>query len=301
MRVALITGALGFVGKKLTQRLLGENYKVIAVDCIDPSLVGEREGVTYIKSDLSSVSDFPEIAEQCDVLYHLAWIGVKPEARSDIHVQKKNIDLSVAAVELAKKLSVPRVVFIGSTMEYCYNDREICERSLPTPHNSYGSAKIATRFIAQELCQSYGIEFEYAVITSIYGPGREDNNVIYYCIKKLMSGECAELTECIQKWDFVHIDDATEALRLIGERGVPSSFYCIGTGENRPLRECIDIISSLIDSSASIKFGAVKYKDGRIAHSAIDISKLTADTGYTPKYNFREGIAEVIDFYRKKA
>ena len=44
----------------------------------------------------------------------------------------------------------------------------------------------------------------------------------------------------------------------------------------------------------------IEYKDGKIAHSAIDISKLSADTGYTPKYNFREGIAEVIDFYRKK-
>ena len=300
MRVALITGALGFVGRKLTERLLGENYKIIAIDVLDPSLVEERENVTYIQSDLSGGSDFPEISERCDLLYHLAWIGVKPEARSDIHVQKKNIDLCIAAVELAKKLSIPRVVFIGSTMEYCYNESEICESSLPTPHNCYGSTKIATRFIAAELCQAFGIDFEYAVITSIYGPGREDNNVIYYCIKKLMNGESAQLTECVQKWDFVHIDDATEALRLIGERGVPSSFYCIGTGENKPLRESIDIISSLIDSTVPIEFGAVKYKDGKIAHSAIDISKLKADTGYTPKYNFREGIAEVIDFYRKK-
>lgn len=298
MRVALITGALGFVGRKLTKRLLGEGYKIVAVDCIDASLVDYQENVTYVKNDMSNARDFPELLEKCDVMYHLAWIGVKPEDRSDIHVQKKNIELCISAVELAKQLSIPRVVFVGSTMEYCYNEGEISERSLPTPHNCYGSTKIATRFIAAELCRSYGIEFEYAVIASIYGPGREDNNVIYYSIKKLMNGESPELTQCIQKWDFVHIDDATEALRLIGERGIPFSFYAIGTGENRTLRECIDIISSLIDDKIPIKFGAVKYKDGMIAHSAIDISKLTADTGYKPKYNFREGIAEVIDFYK---
>lgn len=300
MRTALITGALGFVGRKLTERLLSEGYKIIALDVVPPSSVEVREGVTYIQSDLSSLDVFSGMEGCADVMYHLAWVGVKPEARSDIYVQKKNIDLSIAAVELAKRLSVPRVVFVGSTMEYCYNEGEICERSLPTPHNAYGSAKVAARFIAEELCRSYKIEFEYAVIASIYGKGREDNNVIYYCIRKLMAGETPELTECVQRWDFVHIDDATEALRLIGERGKPSAFYAIGTGENKPLRECIDVISSLIDGSIPIKFGAVKYKDGLIAHSAIDITKLSRDTGYKPKHNFSEGIAEVIDFYRKK-
>ena len=185
-------------------------------------------------------------------------------------------------------------------MEYCYNDGCISESSFPTPYNAYGSVKIATRFIAAELCKSYGIDFEYAVVTSIYGPGREDNNVVFYSIKKLMAGESPELTECIQKWDFVHIYDAAEALVLIGERGVSGMVYAVGTGENKALREYIDIISALIDSTIPINFGAVKYKDGKIAQSAIDVSSLRNDTGYTPKYSFKNGIAEVIDYYRSK-
>ena len=98
----------------------------------------------------------------------------------------------------------------------------------------------------------------------------------------------------------MHIDDATEALRLIGEKGKPHAFYAIGTGENRPLHESIDTIGRLINADIPIKYGAVPYKNGQIAHSAVDISALKEDTGYMPKYNFSEGIAKVVDFYRNK-
>ena len=83
-------------------------------------------------------------------------------------------------------------------------------------------------------------------------------------------------------------------------KGKPFATYAIGTGENMPLRNSIDLISSLINKDIPIKFGAVPYKNGQIAHSAIDIGRLVSDTGYTPKYNFTKGITEVIDFYRKK-
>ena len=300
MRVALITGALGFVGRSLTDKLLSRGYRVVAVDCIDESLVKKRENVEYIQSDLSSLDAFSSLKSECSLMYHLAWAGVNPEARVDIQTQKKNIDLCISAVELARALSIKRLVFLGSTMEYCYNELPICESSRPTPSNAYGSVKVATRFIAEELCSRYGIDFEYAVITSIYGPGREDNNVIFYSIKKLLSGESPELSACVQKWDFVHIDDATDALLLIGEHGAPGAFYAVGTGENKALREYIDVISSLIENSPPVKFGAVQYKDGKIASSAINLSRLTKDTGYMPKYSFEKGIKEVIDFYRSK-
>ena len=299
MRTALITGACGFVGRNLVYKLLESKYEIYAIDCAEASCFKDAPAVHYVKSNLSDINAIDIPKNTCDVLYHLAWAGVRPEARSDINVQKHNIDLCINAVELAKRLGIKRVVFIGSTMEYCYNEEPICESSRPTPSNCYGSTKIATRYICSQLCRDYGIDFEYAVITSIYGPGREDNNVIYYCINKLLNGEIPELSECIQHWDFVHISDAVNALKLIGERGVPYSFYAIGTGENRRLRECIDIISNLIDKNIPIKFGAVPYKNGLIANSAVNTKKLTEDTGYSPAYQFEIGISEVIDFYKQ--
>ena len=300
MRTALITGACGFVGRNLVSELLGADYKIFALDCIDKNVFENEPRVIYMKSDLCDLGSIDIPNGSCDVLYHLAWAGVNPEARRDIKLQRHNIDLSINAIELAKLLGIPRVVFIGSTMEYCYCEGEISEQSLPTPSNCYGSTKVAARFICAQLAKDYGIDFEYAVITSIYGPGREDSNVIFYCIKELLRGNSPKLSECIQKWDFVHIKDAVRALKLIGERGLPHSFYAIGAGENKELKECINIISKLIDERVPIQFGAVPYSDSRIAHSAVNIEKLKKDTGYKPSYSFADGIKELVDFYKQK-
>lgn len=295
---AVITGACGFIGRNLTMHLLDAGYEILAIDCADMCFSNDPH-ITYVRSDLTDICGcIDESFMGSDVIYHLAWAGVRPEDRNDLSVQQKNISLSVNVVELAKALDIKRAVFVGSTMEYCYNEGEICEASLPTPHNAYGSVKTAVRFICQQLCRDYGISFEYAVLTSIYGKGREDNNVIFYCIRSLLNGEVPKLTKCIQKWDFIHINDAVEALKLIGEKGKPFAFYAIGSAENRRLSEYIDIICEITGGKAEL--GAVEYKDGLIANSAICIDRLQADTGFKPAISFSEGIRAVIDHYRRK-
>ncbi len=298
MRQALITGALGFVGRNLISELLAANYKIFAQDRSDKSFPRDTSDVTYIKTEIEKLDSNEVPLGACDVLYHLAWAGVNPDARRDLKLQMKNIELSVSAVELARRLGIPRVVFIGSTMEYCYSQGEISEKSLPTPANAYGSCKLAARFICANLAKDYGIDFEYAVITSIYGPGREDENVIFYSINELLSGRIPKLSSCAQVWDFIHIKDAAKALRLIGEYGKPHSFYAVGTGENRKLRESVKIISELINPNIPIEFA--KVTESKTAHSAVDVCKLKSDTGYEPSYSFATGIAELIDYYKQR-
>ncbi len=294
---AVITGACGFIGRNLTEHLLRAGYEILAVDRAEKCFM-DTPHVTYICSDLTDISDsIDERFIGSDVIFHLAWEGVRPEDRNDLGVQQRNIGLSVNTVELAKALSVRRAVFVGSTMEYCYNEGEICETSLPTPHNAYAAAKTEATSVCRKLCRDYGIEFEYAVLTGIYGRGREDDNVIFYCIRSLLNGETPKLTQCIQKWDFIHISDAVEALKLIGESGRPDAFYAVGSAENRRLSEYVDIICDILGGKA--EFGAVEYKDGAVPNSAVCIDRLREDTGFCPAVRFDDGIRDVIDYYRQ--
>lgn len=301
MHTALVTGACGFVGRSLVQALTGQyNYRVFAVDCVSGEHFADNSSVEYICSDLTNINGLADKIWECDVVFHLAWAGVRPELRSNITVQKKNIDISINVIRLAQQAHIRRAVFLGSTMEYCYNESPICDTSFPTPSNCYGSCKIAVRFICEQMCRENGIEFEYAVVTSIYGPGREDSNVIFYCIKQLLEGRSPNVSKCTQRWDFVHISDAVNALVLIAQKGTPFSCYAVGTGENRILKDYISIISNEIDSSKSVNYGARKNNDSRIQNSAVDITRLTNDTGYKPAYSFSSGIREIINYYRSK-
>ena len=299
MRTAIVTGACGFIGRNFVSELLRAGYYIFAIDCVDNSLFHDTNNLTYIKSDLSDIDGcINVIKRKCDIIYHLAWNGVNAESRSDIQIQKKNIDICINVVDIAKQLCISEVVFVGSTMEYCYTNDLISEKSIPTPANCYGSIKVATRFLCSQLCKDSGIDFKYVVFTSIYGTGREDGNVIYYCIKNLLNNEPVKLSQCVQKWDFIHISDAVNALRLVGEKGTSNSFYAVGAGENKQLKEYIEIILKIVNSSAIVEYGAIKYKNNLIPNSAVDIKKLTDDTGFKPSYHFSDGIIDVINFYR---
>lgn len=293
MLTAMITGACGFIGKNLINELISKGYKVIAVDRPDAEFL-DTPNVTFIGCDITNKADLEaKITAKCDVLYHLAWIGVNPEARSDINVQKTNIDASINVIELAKKLNVPKVVFIGSTLEYCFNGSPISKSSRPTPANAYGSVKVAVRYICSQLCATYGIDFKYAVITSIYGPNRNDNSVINYCIRSFLNGTTPELSACTQLWDFIHISDAVAALALIGETECKETFYAIGSGENKELKYYVEAIKNIIDPDAEVNYGAPSFNTNSLC-SAIDLTDLENATGFKPKYLFSEGITEVI-------
>ena len=299
MRTALITGACGFIGRNLIQELSSHGYATVAIDRGENDPFRDLADTDYISCDLTSKSCADiHIPRQCDVLYHLAWIGVSPETRSDVDMQLKNVDACVNAIRIAEKNGIKDVVFIGSTLEYCYNGTPISETSLPTPANVYGSTKVATRFLCEQMCVSASINFKYAVITSIYGAGRDDNSVISYCIKSLLSGISPDLSKSTQIWDFVHISDAVKALRLIGETDDKNAFYSVGTGENKPLKYYIEILKELISPDTKINYGVKPYQNGKIPSSAIDLSALSEKTGYTPKYKFAEGIKEVVSYYK---
>lgn len=298
MRAALITGASGFIGQHLISELLACGYKIFALDSSDKNPFENNPDVTYIQSSLSDVKSIS--VPPCEVLYHLAWRGVAPDLRNNMKTQKENVDLSLSAVELAKEIGIPKAVFIGSTMEYCFAEGEISENSTPTPLNCYGAAKLAARFLSSSLAKNYKIDFRYAVITSIYGPGRDDGSLICYCIKEILSGRAPKLTEAIQRWDFIHIKDAVRALRLIGEKGEQNGFYTVGCGENKKLSEYVGIISRLSDESVPLLFGAIPYGKSGVPHSAVDTEKLKRDTGFKPEYTFSEGIRELVNFYKQK-
>lgn len=298
MTTALITGANGFIGRNLTTRLLKERVRIYAVvlpeESVSDCLLSKN--VTIIRGNLENshldVSLFPE---KIDILYHFAWIGVNPESRKSFEVQKRNISLLLNTLNLAKDLKVAKFILPGSTNEYLYSGGLINSKSIPTPRDDYGSMKVATRYIAKQFCADNEIDFVYAVISGIYSEQRKDSNVITYTIEKLLKGEKPSLSKLEQKWDYVHIDDAVEALYLIGEKGKNGAFYAIGHGDNWELSNYVRIIHEKIDSSLPLGIGDIPYSFNEMPSSCVDLSDLKKDTDFVPKIDFETGIEKVIE------
>lgn len=302
MRKAIVTGATGFIGRHLIKELLNNDTKVFAVDRAESNtdLLPVSENVAFIECELSEIMRLSCLITEkdIDIIYHLAWEGVQPDSRDAFSKQTANIEYSLNCIRSAKEIGVKRIVLLGSTMEYLYNSKPIDESAIPTPQNAYGSAKLATRYLCAQLAKDLNLDLIYCAATSVYGVGREDNNVIYYTIKKLLSGVKPSVTKLEQKWDYIHIKDLAAALCAIGQCEKTRSFYALGNGDNLPLSHFIYMIRDLIDKNLLLGIGEVPYNSDKLPSSCIDTSALREDTGFEARTEFKDGIAEMIEYYR---
>lgn len=298
MKTAIVTGANGFIGTNLIKRLTQEGIYVYAFinesELLKENL-SKNPKVNVLRCNLEKSSknqfDFPDNA---DVMYHLAWKGVKPDERKNFELQLKNLNLTLNVLKIAKEKKIKRFIMPGSTNEYLYSGEAINAKTIPSPRDAYGSVKVALRYLAKQYAAENKIEFIYTIITGIYSEQRKDNNVISYTIDKLLKNESPSLTKLEQYWDYVHIDDVCEALYLIGKKGKNGRLYAIGHGDNWPLKKYIEIISKKINKNIHLGIGDIPYSSPELPMSCIDLTDLKNDTGFKPKISFEEGISRMI-------
>lgn len=224
MKNAVITGGTGYIAKNLAIYLASKNIKVYVISR-NAELSFQDENILVINFDLMNdkIEWIKDISEPIHALFHLAWIGCESRERDDMSLQAENIKLAMNVVRLAKYVHCNKVIFPGSPLEYQDGNDMICETSIPAPHNSYGAVKIASHYIMETLCKQNKINFVYVMVSSIYGPGR-NQGVISYAITSLLKGESPKFTSLEQYWDYVYIDDVVNGLYLIGFRGGTNAF-----------------------------------------------------------------------------
>jgi len=298
MKKVLITGANGFIGHNLVNKLLSEGKEVYGVvypgHNIYENVCNENLHIKCMDLNLvmNHVREFP--SEEIDTLYHFAWAGVRPEFRNDFDVQMMNVNMTLDCMKLAIAIGIKKIVFPGSTNEYLYYGKPLNKDAIPSPNNAYGAAKIALRYLCSDYATKNNIEFVYAIIAGIYAADRRDNNVIFYTIDKLLRKEKPSLTKLEQLWDYVYIDDVVEALYLVGERGKGGAVYGIGHGDNWKLSNYIRIIHQKIDPSIPLGIGEIPYASDKLPCSCIDLTDIKKDTGFIPRIDFNDGISRVI-------
>lgn len=302
MQKVIITGAAGFIGYYLAKSLAESGVEIYALD--RPQMqerIYSHERVHYVAADIADLATCIEELDgvKADVLYHLAWVGVTSDLKNDIGVQIRNIEYNLNALKLCETIGCKHVVIPGSASEYAYCGETITDNNLPSPGDAYAACKAATRITCEFYAKQNKLKLNWLIISSIYGPGRNDNNIITYSIKTLLKGERPSYSKLEQQWDYIYIGDLIEALRLVGEYGKEGEAYPVGSGNAQPLRSYIKQIHSIIDPSLPLGIGDLPYKKAGIQdNSVLDISKLTADTGFVPKVSFEEGIKKTINYFR---
>lgn len=302
MKRIFITGAAGFIGKMLVSQLVREGNIVYALilPAEKESFIVESDGLVIIEGNLDDIQSIKSILKDknIDMIYHLAWIGVSTKYKNDYSLQLKNITYALDIMRMSKEIGCGKVIITGSVSEYAYSTVEVNGEQVPSPSDAYSATKASVHIYADLFARQNEMTVNWILISSIYGPGRDDNNLISYCIKSLLRGEKPSFTKLEQKWDYIYITDLVRALVLVGNSSTQSGTYCVGSGESRPLSEYVSIIRDLINPAAKLGIGDLEYKTKSIDNSIVDISAM-AEVGYEPLVSFEEGIKKTIEYFKE--
>lgn len=303
MKRAIVTGATGAIGNALINELIDNNVEVL-VFCREGSERNAKIPQNHLVSlKYCSLDQLCEIENDTgkvyDVFFHLAWDGTIGNFRNDMYLQNKNITYTLDAVEAAKRFGCSKFVGAGSQAEYGRVEGKLSADTYVHPENGYGIGKLCAGYMARIRAEQIGLQFNWIRVLSVYGPNDGMQSMVMSSLQKLKNGEVPKFTKGEQLWDYLYSRDAASAFFLIGDKGIDKKTYVLGSGSARALKEYIHIIRDCYKPEAEIELGAIPYSDKQVMHLCADISELTEDVGFTPKYSFEDGMKETIDWFER--
>lgn len=292
MKTAIVTGASGFLGRALVRELVQQDYRVWAISRTKSNRMNSFPSqVEMISCDLSEIASLTQKLPGLpyDVFFHLAWSGVSGPERFDAALQLKNVQWTLDALRTAKELGCKRFLGSGSIMEY---ETEVAAHSpgcRPGMGYVYGSGKAAAHAMCMSLAAQLEIDLVWPIITNVYGPEERSPRLVNSTIQKCIRGESPQFTSGTQNYDFVYIEDAVRALRLIAEKGTPFHEYHIGSGKARPLKEFLLEMQAAIAPTLPFRFGDIPFTGINLPLERYDCSQTEAHTGFQSQISFSEG------------
>lgn len=297
MKRAVITGATGAVGTELIHELINNNIEVLVL-CRDGSARNSRIPdsplVTKKYYDLNELKSVQNgTGKAYDVFYHFAWLGTTGAARNDMHLQNKNVEYALDAVEAAQRFGCHTFIGAGSQAEYGRVEGVLKPDTPVFPEMGYGIAKLCAGHMTRERAHQLGLKHIWVRILSVYGPNDGAQSMVMSTINKLKEGEVPQFTKGEQMWDYLYSGDAALAFRLVGEKGVDGKIYVLGSGLARPLGEYIKEIRDVVSPKGKIELGAIPYAEKQVMFLQADITEINKDTGWMPEMEFKEGIKRI--------
>lgn len=303
MKVAIVSGANGFVGSAVVRELLSQNYKIYA-------LIREGRGqklpkdtrVIPIVCELSEISRLKERlpGDTYQIFYHFAWAGSAGPDRADTALQLQNAQWTVEALRAAKEVGCSRFVCAGSIMEHETMAAAYAQGNQPGLGYIYGGGKVVAHIMCMCVAAQLGIELVWPEITNAYGVGEKSPRMVNTTIQKCMRGEEPQFTAGTQNYDFVYIDDVARAFCMIGERGKPFHEYIIGSSTARPLKDFLLEMQASIAPELPFHFGDVPFTGINLPLSKFDCTQTEKDTGFKAQVSFAEGCKRTKEWWNSE-
>lgn len=307
MRI-VVTGAAGFIGSWLSEKLLALGHEVTGIDCLTdyypPSVKRKNiEGAlknprfTFLEQDLLE-TNLAEILRGCEVIFHqAAQPGVRASwGRYFETYTNNNVMATQRLLEAAKELPIKRFVFASSSSVYGDADTiPVSEQEPARPVSPYGVTKLA----AENLCRLYHRNFGVPTVAlryfTVFGPRQRPDMAFHKFIKAMIRDEAIPIFgNGEQTRDFTFIEDAVDANVLAMKKGRSGAVYNIGGGSRIALNDAIKLLENIIGKKARRNESA--SQKGDVLHTWSDTTLAQTELGFKPQHDVEEGMRKEVEW-----
>jgi UDP-glucose 4-epimerase len=299
----LVTGASGQLGSYVARRLLEQGHSVSILT--RPSsdlwrLEGVQPHISIIHGDLASVDDAAAgIAEAApEAVVHCGWSGVTGAGREGDEQVQLNLLGTLRLLDIVRDVGCRAWVGVGSQAEYGPQNIVLNEDSPVEPVSLYGVSKLCVGLLTRELCQRAGMRYVWMRLFATYGPRDDPRHLIPSTIIKLLARQRPELTRGEQRWDYLYIEDAADAIFRAAIEDRAEGVFVLGSGAARSVRSIVETIRDLVDPALELGLGEVPDRIDGLTHLQADVTRLQRVLDWQPQVSLEQGLAHTVDWYR---
>lgn len=298
----LVTGAKGFIGRHLVNRLIKESADVAALvrSKVNPFI--EESNIKILQADLLDFSTLKRVVQdfQPQIVYHLA--GVRPIGKSWGAIQQAyqtNLIGTMNLLHSLEEINVQAIVLLGSAAEYGKGPAPYREGQILQPVSLYGVSKAAVTNLGL-LCQEY---FKLPIIvlrpTVVYGPGQGEHFFLSQLCRSILSQRPFLMSPGEQYRDFIYISDVIEALfSVFNNPSAIGGIFNIGTGVSYPLTYIAEIACKYLEGKELLRIGAKTYTPDEQFAYVVDIHLAQQVLKWKPTVSLEQGIVATIEWYK---
>ena len=307
---ALVTGAAGFIGSTLVDRLLGDGHSVVGIDDLSTGRLANLEsargaaGFEFVQADIVTADLMALLADTGpEVVFHLAaQIDVRRSVTDPEFDATVNVLGTVRLAEAARRAGVRKVVHTssGGSIYGVPIDYPTDESAPPDPESPYAAGKLAGEVYLNTFRHLYGMDCSHIAPANVYGPRQDPHGeagVVAIFVRAMLAGEPTRVFgDGSNTRDYVFVDDVVDAfVRASGAAGGGQRFN-IGTGTETTDRQLHAVVAAAVGAPDDPAYEPARLGD--LARSCLDPGKAEAVLGWHPQVSLDEGVRRTVEYFR---
>jgi UDP-glucose 4-epimerase len=306
----IVTGAAGFIGSHLCERLVAEGYEVTGLDSFTDYYSPERKrrnvcglldgnGFDLVEEDINKC-DLESIMDGAECVFHLAaQAGVRRSWGAEFnHYVECNILATQRLLEAMRGREIP-LVYSSSSSVYGETKNLPMQEDHPTgPVSPYGATKLSGEHLCELYRVNFGLSYTALRYFTVYGPRqRPDMAFSRFITAALQNGSIEIYGDGKQTRDFTFVSDAVEANILASRYDGGERIFNIGGGSRITILQVLEMIGEMTGKDPDVELK--ERARGDVTDTWADTSRASGELGFTPKVSIEEGIKREIDWYRE--